>query len=592
MRDLIMVRLNIGLIIAWLAILTFPFKNIAKDSKIESPENEYVPLILAGGALKTCSSFSQKNCTDADFSQHALTEIQFQFSSNRWHQLENTEFFQSLPGTQKQHIYALFQAIYTNHKEDSISKSEIKATLKKLELLTTLNNLPDPAYYAFFDYFEFSQTHNGSRKKEVVKLENNNNVHSKHIIEVFAQSSKQNALRKHKTKPTLIAITASSRDPFESADFYQGLLESFDAEVYWLPITPSLQHAIENKRCADLELIRNKHNLFNRNRIYPSRTMWQHEICQNPTIAIDIIKKADGIFFNGGDQSKTISALTNSDGTDSLFLTAIKQSIAGKSITIAGTSAGTAVQAGGKYSGKSIAMISNGDPELALKYGAISSAPPSERAAQTAITETLPAGQLTYRPQGGTGLFQYGLLDTHFSERDREIRLAVLAQTLSIPLAFGVDETTALVMKEAGKNKTLQVIGENGVFIYQSPEIQGNNELSGESRYVSGIAHFLNAGDKMVMSESGEISLISFNSNSQPLNKFSRASEPKNKYGVWRKEIAYYCGTKKQISWQWQDIQYLAQPTAQTRFAKSTRNQCSYIGLPFVISQNIKQEQS
>ena len=53
---------------------------------------------------------------------------------------------------------------------------------------------------------------------------------------------------------------------------------------------------------------------------------------------------------------------------------------------------------------------------------------------------------LTYRAGGGSGLFNIGILDTHFSERDREARLALLTAYTGTRFGFGVDEATALMV--------------------------------------------------------------------------------------------------------------------------------------------------
>lgn len=45
------------------------------------------------------------------------------------------------------------------------------------------------------------------------------------------------------------------------------------------------------------------------------------------------------------------------------------------------------------------------------------------------------------------GFFNYGLLDTHFSERGRQGRIVRLADHTQVPFAFGVDENTALLVQ-------------------------------------------------------------------------------------------------------------------------------------------------
>src|SRR5699024_3543850 len=113
---------------------------------------------------------------------------------------------------------------------------------------------------------------------------------------------------------------------------------------------------------------------------------------------------------------------------------------------IAGTSAGAAVQSLDD-------MIIGGKSERAIVEGA-----------QEGYHSDFSI--LTYIEEGGFGFFNYGILDTHFSERGREGRAIRLASDTGNEMVFGLDETTALVVTEAHSPHTkMEVIGENGVQI-------------------------------------------------------------------------------------------------------------------------------
>jgi cyanophycinase len=115
---------------------------------------------------------------------------------------------------------------------------------------------------------------------------------------------------------------------------------------------------------------------------------------------------------------------------------------------IAGTSAGTAVQPVDP-------MVTNGETYEALRDGPVSfiGSPPFDNT-------------LYYNPLGGLGFFEYGLLDSHFSERGRQGRIIRLASDLGIDRAFGVDENTALIVTNTGTpDVNFEVLGQGGVFI-------------------------------------------------------------------------------------------------------------------------------
>ena len=81
--------------------------------------------------------------------------------------------------------------------------------------------------------------------------------------------------------------------------------------------------------------------------------------------------------------------------------------------------------------------------------------------------------QLTAYGSGGIGLFPHGLLDTHFANRGRHGRLVKLladtgALTSGFHRAFGVDENTALVVTGSWQARQASVIGQRGVWVFDT----------------------------------------------------------------------------------------------------------------------------
>jgi cyanophycinase len=133
--------------------------------------------------------------------------------------------------------------------------------------------------------------------------------------------------------------------------------------------------------------------------------------------APSLLRRADVIFFGGGDQSRLLARLKDRPAV----LEAVRQAHT-RGAVIAGTSAGTAVM---------------------TRFPMIT-------------------GDASWNSSGGLGLFPYGLLDTHFSQRRREGRLTRMARATRTPLAFGIDENTALVV-EHGR---MRAVGANQVLMY------------------------------------------------------------------------------------------------------------------------------
>ena len=158
----------------------------------------------------------------------------------------------------------------------------------------------------------------------------------------------------------------------------------------------------------------------------------------NATDSREIAKilSAGGIWFAGGDQSRITRSLLCENGADTPMLAAIRARLAAGAV-IGGTSAGAAIM--------SRVMILNGDSRTAL------SQPVQPRLDPDESNTALVLGQ-------GLGFLPDGLVDQHFSERDRLGRLtrALFEQPSAQRFGFGIDEDTALVVDlESGIAKAL-----------------------------------------------------------------------------------------------------------------------------------------
>ena len=311
------------------SILTFISLNSAAYADVLKSEEKRFDLLLAGGGLKTCSSMAPKNCTKKSFSENEKIQITYRLGKKNIQKFVETKAFQSISQSEKDALYSLLMNIYADQGEREMSRSQLRSAFKSADALSVYQELSDPLYYALLDSLEVLQTDNaGQRKKERVSLAYNKAKASVAIYEAF---TRQATLRmpKEQDKPQIVVVTASSRDPFEVADFYQSVFENTGAKVVWLPIDKTLQDALELEAmgfagCEKLSEIRANNNSFYREAIYPARTEFQKSICDDPQLAVDIIDNSQGIFFNGGDQSLTLAALKNADGTDNLFMAAIR----------------------------------------------------------------------------------------------------------------------------------------------------------------------------------------------------------------------------------------------------------------------------
>lgn len=152
----------------------------------------------------------------------------------------------------------------------------------------------------------------------------------------------------------------------------------------------------------------------------------------------EIARLADvgAIWFTGGDQARILATLVRADKTDTTMLALIRRRLAAGAV-IGGTSAGAAIM--------SDPMLVQGDP-LSLVPGAGPDREPIE------------TGQ-------GLGFLRHALVDQHFGERARLIRLIAALQVRAADrrIGLGIDEDTALVV--APDQRTARVVGRGQVTV-------------------------------------------------------------------------------------------------------------------------------
>ncbi|TMN86945.1 cyanophycinase [Pseudoalteromonas phenolica] len=409
-------------------------------------------LYLIGGSLKTCSSQSTQNCSKKVNFESAAKRQQLFFV----HDLTLNAVNEKWPTHNTQHKHRTRKLLKAIKSKMLYSKSELIAAIKQQDSYL-YKRWSNEEYYFVFDMLEVPVLYEQRRAKEQVLTQFNNEPASTEILNDIVKTLKQ------QNNAKLLLSTASSRDPYESADFYQGLFSAYGVEATWFALTPALAKAISNNDCDNLDIYRNKlNNVFNRELVYPDLTAQELALCKKGIDNLtQEITSAGGMMFNGGDQSLTKQVMVdNETGKAFPWLKAIQN----RPVLI-GTSAGTAVQSGGQNASGQVPMITNGTSLSALESGAFAKAPPKQNCQQHGGCDILPHDALTYDKRGGLGSFNFGILDTHFSERGRTPRLAVLLAETNQRWGFGVDETTALKVEKA-VNK-FSVLGKKGVVLLE-----------------------------------------------------------------------------------------------------------------------------
>lgn len=200
-----------------------------------------------------------------------------------------------------------------------------------------------------------------------------------------------------KENPVIECITTATQEPQETYNDYKKAFESLGI--------PEIGHIHHEKRSEVLT-----------------------------TDLTERIKRADGIFFSGGDQMK----LTSLYGGTS-FLLEIKYHYIRNKVVLAGTSAGAMAL--------STPMIYSGSKEKQQLVGEV-------------------------RLTTGLEFLKDVCVDTHFVDRSRFVRMAQVLAMNPTSIGLGIEEDTAVIVR---KGVELEVIGSGVVIVLEGKDITESN---------------------------------------------------------------------------------------------------------------------
>ncbi|NMP01141.1 cyanophycinase [Pseudoalteromonas arctica] len=385
-------------------------------------------LILVGSELATCTSEKLNNCEK---------ETVVEGKSHNLYRVNNSQIkniTQHWPNNNIEAKAAVLKTLKTllGKSSNSVSKTDLLWLWRDINN-QQLESLTQQEYNFVFDMLEVPLLDkNGERLKEQVNTDFNIEVATNSILQFVSGSLKVN-----NAKPTMLAITASSRDPYESADVAQSLLAQSNINTQWLALTPALAKAITSNSCDELPALRNTlMNVYNREAIYPEYTKAEYALCKSGTNAlVSLIKNSTGVMFNSGNAALTHKVLFDQNNNPYPWTQALQTRP-----VIVGEGAGAAIQS------KVTGMLTN-----------------------TTSLEALRKGENNTNA-GGLGSFNFGVLDTQFSEQNRTFRLTaalnkneVKNTKTEIQHGFGIDENTALVVIKSPEGSLITVIGKSGV---------------------------------------------------------------------------------------------------------------------------------
>lgn len=449
-------------------------------------------LVLAGGALRTCSDLAPAACVAPPARAGARTAPRYLVDDGGVSRALDPRLWQSRPGAPGRD--ALLRLLSSARGAGALEGDAIEARFEAVCLAPCRGDadrpwrrLLDDERAALLSALEVPQGTPESRPREQAYLEQGRDSAGVDVLRAFVESARRRA---GDGTPRIAVVTASAIDPMDPVDFYLDAFRQLGANAEWWPVDAALRDAIAAGDCRQLDSARQRVlGLSGRDRIYADLGALQWRACLAPEALAALPSRVHGVFFAGGDQWRHRRAFFADDGRVLPWLDALRAAHSRGDVVVGGTSAGTAVQAG-------VAMVSNGTPVQALRAGAHARAPMDpgcERAERCA--DGLPEDTLTYWPAGGLGLLPGWTLDTHFSERGRELRLLRLMHDANVALGAGVDETSALHFIREGDGWRVRAIGAHGGWVFE--------RLAPEGAVLRARVHYLAPGASLVVGEGG-----------------------------------------------------------------------------------------
>lgn len=447
---------------------------------------------LAGGALRTCSDLAPAACREPPSGGNVRTPPQYRVDEAGISRALDPLMWRGRD--QAPDRVALAAMLASVRREQPWQRAPLEDAMERYcprsdcigDAATPWRRLLADERAAILSALELPQLDDGMRRRERAHLANSQQQAGVEVLRDFVAAA---AKRRPGARPRIIVVTASASDPFEPVDFYLDAFRQLGAVAQWWPVDAALSAAaLQGGGCDQLETLRREHlRLATRDAIYPDLGALQWRACEDP-ITASLPELVEGIFFAGGDQWLHRRAFFDRDDRANAWLLSLRKASAAGTLVVGGTSAGTAVQGGA-------AMLSNGDSAQALRAGAQARAPMDAGCGDARrCADGLSEDSLTYWPAGGLGLLPGWTLDTHFSERGRELRLLTLMHDAQVPLAAGVDETSALHVTGTGDDMTLEALGASGAWVFERLPADGRGARAARVHYLAPGAVFSHDG--------------------------------------------------------------------------------------------------
>ncbi len=213
-------------------------------------------MILAGGAMKICTSLSLDACKDGKKGFSDARKIpRYQIKDNNISVLLNPGFWNSRVGAPAiTDLHAMLVTAKQKARGDIHSASALDEILEKIcvgnaktinctrsDAIAVWKRLLDEEKFLILSAFEIPEFKNGKRIRETASLNDSKNPHGVTILKTFVDAA---AKRSPGKRPRILFVTASSADPYDAVDFYLSAMQQTGAETVRWPIYQAIYAVI------------------------------------------------------------------------------------------------------------------------------------------------------------------------------------------------------------------------------------------------------------------------------------------------------------------------------------------------------------
>jgi cyanophycinase-like exopeptidase len=422
-------------------------------------------LVLAGGALAVCSDLAPRSCANPP-SGAARQPARFRIDAEGIARALDPALWSAAGAPSREAVEALLQRAQSVLRgttpeaaalEDAMAAICLDAACADTDPRRPWSVMLDGERAALLAALEVPQrTADGARPAERAHPEASRVDGGVAVLRAFVAAAQARAPGR---RPKVAVVTASGFDPMDAVDFYLDAFRDLGADAIWWPVDGAAAAArFERGDCGALPALRRERlRLPNREAVYPDLAAFQQAYCDSqPALLLQV----QGVFFAGGDQWKHRQAFVLADGRANDWLRELQQAHGDGRVVVGGTSAGSAVQSASW-------MLGNGDVEAAVARAARVAAPPEPGCARGGRCGGVPEDALTLWPDGGLRLAEDAIVDTHFSERARELRLLMAMQAAGARWGYGADETSALHVRESPGRREIEALGASGGWVFR-----------------------------------------------------------------------------------------------------------------------------